>query len=464
MFTKEQLCRDSFDIQTYPRLGPNISIRRSKSFCVVIDKVMGNYTPILPQQAVVLALCDGSLSMAEIAKVHSLAFECSISQSKDVVYHLFANATKIFLEFLDKPEPISLPFVPDDFIYEFEVQQNATRVPYDSPIEMILPLTHSCNMKCLYCFRASGDEMKQELTVEEHLDVVQQAIELGVVRCSITGGEPTLSKSFWPVIEMLTKNNVYPYIATNGSLLTSDDPRRLIDLGISVIQISFDAVTPSVFDKLVARKGLQPVVITTIRKLVDAGLTVRLKATLTKINTDELDAIIDFADNTGCSALSFEAFTQGYFGRGNKNLALNQEECIFIAERIEERQRSIFPLYIESFVRNGEWQSDKDIIACGGLVSGFVVQPNGDVGFCEMLYSPDYVVGNVRETRLETIWGNERYLNIIRPSESELDPICRTCEHLGKCGTGCFNLSLVDGRGMFGADPRCWQHSRISVC
>ena len=61
---------------------------------------------------------------------------------------------------------------------------------------MRISITDRCNLRCKYCM-PDGIEllpMSEILTFEEILRVCRQAVELGITRFKITGGEPLVRR------------------------------------------------------------------------------------------------------------------------------------------------------------------------------------------------------------------------------------------------------------------------------
>ena len=74
--------------------------------------------------------------------------------------------------------------------------------------------------------------------------IVDQAIQLGINKFKITGGEPTLRKDYLFFIKELKKRNVQVTLTTNGSLFTKNDLDSLKEIGIDGINFSIDTLDP----------------------------------------------------------------------------------------------------------------------------------------------------------------------------------------------------------------------------
>ena len=74
--------------------------------------------------------------------------------------------------------------------------------------------------------------MKNNLSLEEKLDLVEQAKELGVQKISIAGGEPFFSEDIFKFIEKCNDNNIDVSITTNGTFINKETMEKIRNLKI----------------------------------------------------------------------------------------------------------------------------------------------------------------------------------------------------------------------------------------
>lgn len=150
---------------------------------------------------------------------------------------------------------------------------------YNRPIHYLrISVTDRCNLRCTYCMPEEGvPPIKHEdiLRYEEIVEVVKEAVVLGIDKVRITGGEPLVRKNIEDLIAMIS---VIPGIrdfglTTNGILL-EQYAEKLAAAGLHRINISLDTIDPgryreitrggditSVFKGIAAAKkaGLMPI-------------------------------------------------------------------------------------------------------------------------------------------------------------------------------------------------------------
>jgi len=126
-----------------------------------------------------------------------------------------------------------------------------------------ISVTDRCNLRCIYCMPAEGvaDKAHEEiLRFEEILKVVQAALQIGINKFRLTGGEPLLRKDIISFIRALA---LLPGVAdlavtTNGTLLNQLG-EQLWDAGVNRLNISLDTLDPDKFQRITRRGDFQQV-------------------------------------------------------------------------------------------------------------------------------------------------------------------------------------------------------------
>lgn len=109
---------------------------------------------------------------------------------------------------------------------------------------MRISITDRCHFQCNYCKSDHPQKLNHQdiLSYEQLLLIVDQAIQLGIKKFKITGGEPTLRKNYLFFIKELKKRDVEVTLTTNGSLFKKEDLKTLKEIGIEGINFSIDTL------------------------------------------------------------------------------------------------------------------------------------------------------------------------------------------------------------------------------
>ena len=110
---------------------------------------------------------------------------------------------------------------------------------------MRISVTDRCNLRCKYCM-PDGIEllpMSEILTFEEILRVCEQAVEFGITRFKITGGEPLVRRGCTDLIrEMKRLPGVEQVTMTTNGVLLEENLDRLQAAGLDAVNISLDTL------------------------------------------------------------------------------------------------------------------------------------------------------------------------------------------------------------------------------
>jgi len=117
-----------------------------------------------------------------------------------------------------------------------------------------ISVTDRCNLRCRYCMPAEGVEWKSHeeiLTFEEIERFSRIAVEEGIGKIRLTGGEPLVRKGLVDHVRRLKAITHLEAVAitTNGTLLPKF-ARDLVDAGLTRVNISLDSLDPDVFSRI----------------------------------------------------------------------------------------------------------------------------------------------------------------------------------------------------------------------
>ena len=160
-------------------------------------------------------------------------------------------------------------------------------------------VTERCNFRCQYCMPEkpfSWVPQENLLSFEELFLFVKVAIDEGVDKIRLTGGEPLLREDLDKFIAMIRdyKPDIDLAITTNGFLLC-DAAHKLKIAGLKRLNISLDSLKPDIAAKIAGRDVLSRV-LAGIEKALEIGLDVKLNMVPLKgINDDEILDLLEYA-------------------------------------------------------------------------------------------------------------------------------------------------------------------------
>jgi len=159
-------------------------------------------------------------------------------------------------------------------------------------------VTERCNFRCQYCMPEkpfSWVPKENLLSFEELFLFMKVAMDEGVNKIRITGGEPLLREDLDTFIKMIHdyKPDIDLALTTNAYLLPQT-AQRLKDAGLKRLNISLDSLKAEVAHKI-AQKDVLEQVLAGIDKALEVGLGVKINMVPLKgVNDDEILDIMEY--------------------------------------------------------------------------------------------------------------------------------------------------------------------------
>src|SRR5213592_93666 len=168
----------------------------------------------------------------------------------------------------------------------------------DAPICLTWELTYACNLACVHCLSSSGRRDPRELTTAEAKAVIDELERMQVFYVNIGGGEPTVRRDFWALVEYATARRVGVKFSTNGSRIDAARAEWLRACDYVDVQISLDGATREVNDAVRGRGSYE----TALREMeLLAGTGFKLSVVVTRENAGQLDSFKALADGFGAT-------------------------------------------------------------------------------------------------------------------------------------------------------------------
>ncbi|MEK3901733.1 radical SAM/SPASM domain-containing protein [Paenibacillus sp. FSL R7-0179] len=448
----------TFPKNKFVKIEPRLRLRKEEHCVLVIDTLSGRFYEATPSQAVIITLFDGNATISKVTDLVSEIYSDTFENSHNVVLETLTQLEdNRWVEFHDTPGIVMQSYETSEFMFNPVIKEGIN--VYKSPITMEFMLTKGCNFECVYCYMSaknSHELNKQTMSYQTFSKIVEQAKEMEVKRAFLAGGEPLLSKDIIKMVQLLISCDIFPYISTNGSLLTRELIDELYSSGLRFIQLSFDSSNPITFDTLTGKQNSFKGVMKNLILLKNKGMQVRIKSVVTKHNWKDIGKLIDFCCELEIFDLEIVPSLPSADGRDNfSDIELNKIELLELREIIQKKriEKSNFnfgyrdPLLI--------WPSPKPVNVCGGGMTSLVIMPDGQASICDMMSEKKFSLGNLHKFTLNDVW-NSKGVNSLRNLSSDLlHEECKNCKHLGLCRTGCFNLSKMTYGDYFAPDPRC---------
>jgi radical SAM protein with 4Fe4S-binding SPASM domain len=340
-------------------------------------------------------------------------------------------------------------------------------------------VTRQCNLKCKHCYYPSGKKTKRrELTRAEGAQLIADLGSAGVPVLLFSGGEPLLRKEVFSWGEAAKKAGMHPVLSTNGTLITEQVARRLLDSGFAYVGVSLDGVQRA-HDRFRGEPGSYEKTLGGLRTARDAGLATGVRFTVCSENVSELPGLLDVVEREGIPRFCLYHLVYAGRGAGLARRDLKPEERrrmtdFLIEKTLDWHRRGIRSeiltvdnhadgVYIADYVRKNlphRHEEVKQLIGMqGGCSAGtkFVsIDSEGNVHPCQFWEHES--LGNVTECTFGEIWRDVSHpllLGLRKKAACLSGSRCGTCVYRCVC-TGCRVRAQAVSGDPWADDPACY--------
>ena len=312
-------------------------------------------------------------------------------------------------------------------------------------------VTRSCNLSCAHC-RASSEygPYEGELTTKQCFNLLDDIASFSAPVIILTGGEPLMREDIFDIASYGEKKGLRVVLATNGTLVTDEIAVKMLESGIKRVSVSIDGLDAESHDAFRGVSGAFEGTMAGIAAMKKAGMEFQINTTVTRINLDQIQEILDLAIRLGAAA--HHIFLLVPTGRG-KELADQEispqdyEDTLnwFYEESLTcpiQLKATCAPHYFRiSHQRRkekpGESKGERDSLnamtrGCMGGVSFCFISHTGQAQPCGYL---EIDCGQIKEKGFEEIWNNSHVFNNLRDL-NKYEGKCGRCEFIKVCG-GC---------------------------
>jgi radical SAM protein with 4Fe4S-binding SPASM domain len=320
------------------------------------------------------------------------------------------------------------------------------------PVRGLIIATTTCNASCGFCcahpyLNAYVD--KEFSSAEQVRHLGNRLHALGLMQCTISGGEPTLSSHLETLISALVRNAVFPIIVSNGTVWPAERYARNSAAGVSWT-FSYLSNNAAEHDALMGLPGAHKKVSAVLRELSRSGLAPEANIVVTTRNLDYLETMIETLSDLGVRKVFLSQHLR--MGR-SREASLHPSALGSQAEMLARWQRrgvNILRGYRFRFL----YETGPTLMQSlfpdfgGGCPAGLfecLVFPDGSVYPCDYLWEEKFCAGNLFDNGGIQRIANSTVFSMLHHLPA--DEVCLNCRYLKECKGGCPGIRYMhEGR------------------
>lgn len=323
-------------------------------------------------------------------------------------------------------------------------------------------ITERCNQRCAHCYHEkydNGGELDKKQLFESAGKMLAAAEKWGrYATFSFTGGEPLLrQEEIFEIAAYLDGHERAAYydILTNGSLFDDSLISTVSMLKkLRRVQLSLEGSTAAINDRI-RGKGSFLKTIAALKKLKNAGLTVSIMTTVSRMNAKDILPLIELLEKEGVDTFALERFIPEGQGKHIADEVLSPGEIRKVFESVYEVgkvPRSMRILMYRPLFGLLDCNDPTVGAMCSVGNNALTIMPDGTILPCRRL---PIALGNILVDNLFKIWYDSFLLWEIR-NPANLKGKCGNCDSIPIC-RGCRAAAFAKTGDYLAEDPQCWK-------
>jgi radical SAM protein with 4Fe4S-binding SPASM domain len=328
------------------------------------------------------------------------------------------------------------------------------------PLAISWELTLECNLRCNHCGSSAGSPRTKELSLSEALFICDQFPDLFVREIDFTGGEPLMSRNFFPIAEYLQKRGILTQLITNGLMLKRNLVAKIKEAGIASVGISLDGLRAT-HDSIRGCIGLFKQVMLAIKYLHEFNIPLTVITTVNQLNLEQLPSLLEILLKAQVKRWQIQPTFPLGRSQDNKKLLLNKQQYLKLGlliqslwskavnEDLKIDLADSYGYFTEFDPRNPRWRGcPAGLVTCG-------ITSEGKIKGCLSL--PDEKTeGDLRKDQLWDIWFDPGSFSYNRNfSAKDAGANCQSCDQIENCKGGCSAMSYGSTKH-FHNNPFCF--------
>jgi radical SAM protein with 4Fe4S-binding SPASM domain len=346
--------------------------------------------------------------------------------------------------------------VQTDKYSEFSGHLHAKQMGKRAPVEVSIEVTRRCPLECQHCYNnlpmADAEARAQEMTLEEHVRLLDELVQAGCFWLLYTGGEIFARKDFLAIYTEAKKRGFLVTLFTNGTMINERIADYLAEWRPFSIEITLYGATRQTYETLTQIPGSYDRCMKGIRLLLDRGLPLKLKTVPTTINRHEVYEMKRMAEEDFGVEFKFDPLINPRIDCSQAPMAvrLSPEEVVSLDFQDTQRRGEWLRIVTKEAAMPLTSQVETKRYTCGGGMYGCAIDPTGEMTICVLSHQQGY---SLRSGGFLEGW-NGRMLEI-RNQERQRPTICDRCRIRSLCSMCAANGELENGDAESPVDFLC---------
>jgi radical SAM protein with 4Fe4S-binding SPASM domain len=322
-----------------------------------------------------------------------------------------------------------------------------------------MEVTSRCNERCLHCY-LPVQMRHRDIDIDLCLDALDQLRDMRTVQVSFSGGELFLHRGIAEILCHARKNDFIITILSNATLITDESISLLKEININLIQVSLYSMRAEEHDAITQVQGSLIKTINAIERLIEANIPLQISCPVMKINKNSYRDVLVWANKNKVKAYTdFIMMARTDFSTSNLAFRLDLMETEKLIRDIIEVDES-YRASLNLSPKTADLERFLNKPVCGVGIDSICLTGDGNLYPCAGFQG--YVLGNIYEAPLRSIWDGSEQLKYLREITNACFPICTKCDARDYCALCLVRTFNESGGDMFKVNEHFCQVAHLN--
>lgn len=293
-------------------------------------------------------------------------------------------------------------------------------VQWGMPFTVSIEPTTACNLRCPECpsglraFTRPTGNLKQDF-FKNTMDEIGNDLMYLIFYFQ---GEPYINPGFLDMVNYAKEKGIYTITSTNGHFLNDENAKKTIESGLDRMIISVDGTTQEVYEQYRKSGKLETVlqgarnVVKWKKKMKSATPHLIFQFLVVRPNEHQIDEVYRLAEEIGIDEVKLKTAQVYDYENGNPLIPTIDKYARYKAQA------------------DGTYEVKNELLnQCWKLWHSCVITWDGMVVPCCFDKDADHRLGDLKETKMKTLWHGAAYQNfrtMLLKGRDQID-ICKNC-------------------------------------
>lgn len=309
--------------------------------------------------------------------------------------------------------------------------------------ELSFEVIQRCPNYCIHCSSNSNSQSKHIISYRAFKQTIDDAVDLGLSRVCISGGEPFLHPDIMKFVQYAKEHKLEVFIYTSGITFNSTGNRdcigkdvleKLKAVGLDRVIFNVQSSDEDLYNTIMGTENCFDLMKTSIVNSVQSDLFCEIHFVPMKINFDRIDSVLEMAQELAVKKVSFLRLVLQGRALQNKHMVETTEN---INSQLKSMLNSLKEKYPDIDIRIGIPLSSGNTHRCNASFNKLIIRYDGAVFPCEAFKYICAIDGqksvkpdNINTASLKDIYYNSEFISILRSEINEFKSHgvgCETC-------------------------------------